>query len=341
MTYNSVATIMAINIELTNNNNMKKLLLLFVIMFLTGSYVFSQELNERTYKKWLKRCDVAYCLEGQRPDYNAANFWMLLYKNEKSRKIWENNIKSKTASIAYGKHCELRPTIYSYYDPIIQNSNKYYYGWRSMYESDLLGGFKYGDLQLCRGNFAPYNAAAFPDGLIVIDESLISLLDYYELLAVLAHEYAHYILCHTYVRSYRTIKKKNRNKIASSLVVGLWAASDAYNRGYNQAYAQANGHTYNAPDEIDWGQMYEIICADLDFSTYKHSFKYTQQQELQADLVAYRLLEWKGIGGDYITKALYKLLKYTGDNYDKDWSDHPSLSFRISVLQYLYNLEHK
>jgi len=176
------------------------------------------------------------------------------------------------------------------------------------------------------------NAFSTPDGQIFITDSLIFLLDFSHemLLGVCAHEMAHRTLMHSYLRAYETQRKLQKNNIVAGVIAGL-------NAGAN-AYAQANG----VASSDSWDDVNETTI-DLFESAYnnaynKFRYKYSREQEIEADIIAYRFLEWSGISGECYIRAL-ELLGTDSDKYYDETSDHPTIEMRIQLLEYLSNKE--
>lgn len=171
------------------------------------------------------------------------------------------------------------------------------------------------------------NAYALPDGRLFINSGLIRLdsLTYEGLLGVCAHEMAHYVLKHAATRFYKMEKKAKKNKILAGITAGVNVAA--------AGYAASQGV------DTDWDKVNETITdlAKWAFeNTEKYRYKYSREQELEADIVAYRFLECMGYGGENYIKVLeslqskYSMLEHTTTN-----SDHPSTSFRIGLLKYM------
>ena len=64
-----------------------------------------------------------------------------------------------------------------------------------------------------------------------------------------------------------------------------------------------------------------------------YQFKYSREIELQADIVAFRLLDWIGIGGERMKEALTLLADPF--EYSSDLDNHYTMSQRIAVLEQL------
>lgn len=175
------------------------------------------------------------------------------------------------------------------------------------------------------------NAFTTPDGQIFVTDSLVFLLDFSKnmLLGVCAHEMTHFILQHSLSIAFETQKKLQKNKIAAGIASGVSAAANAY--------AQANG----AVGSDSWNDV-ETTIETLFESAYndasRFKYKYSREQEIEADIIAFRFLEWIGVGGEYYINAL-KLIGTDNDKYFNKQSDHPTIKMRIQLLEYLSNLD--
>lgn len=149
------------------------------------------------------------------------------------------------------------------------------------------------------------------------------------LVGVMAHEYAHAVLCHQMRNIYDNIKRRKRNDILKGVSIALAAVGEGVN-----AYTDAVLGNEHSSYEFD-KQIYSIEKSyhkDL----LQYYFRYSRNLEYEADMIAYRFLEWSGYGGDnYI-----ELLKLLGANdplsyLDDDESEHPSISDRIAFIKYI------
>ena len=133
----------------------------------------------------------------------------------------------------------------------------------------------------------------------------------------------HYIIQHAYIHQWKSDKYENKNKIIAAVMSGLVAASDAY------AVSQgAKVDTDSTSEYIE--NTFEEAAKD----SYLYGFKYSREQELEADIIAVRFLEW--IGLDPI--IYIDTLKHLGTAYDHlitETSDHPTTQYRIDFLSHL------
>lgn len=150
--------------------------------------------------------------------------------------------------------------------------------------------------------------------------------NYNILMGYVAHEFAHGALLH-HVRSYYAeAKERRKNELFGGIAAGLnclAAGMEAYNAA---AYGIPTSGT-------DYGAVISNIGTDVKISTLKYSFKYSREQEFEADLFAYRFLEHLGCGEEFING-----LCILGTQYDfmfDEYSDHPTTSTRINFLNYV------
>ena len=73
------------------------------------------------------------------------------------------------------------------------------------------------------------------------------------------------------------------------------------------------------------------------FGKWEH---YGKKQEIEADIIAYRYLEWIGIGGDAYIQML-KLIDSDLEIFQNSGESHPLTSERIALLQYMTSDEWK
>ena len=177
------------------------------------------------------------------------------------------------------------------------------------------------------------NACAYPNGTLVFNTRLLAMMDCEEeLLGVVAHEMAHYMLEHA-VSNYIEIAQKAKKKklwanIAMVATTTLGAAASAVD--------VANGGT--GVGQIEAGAMLGFMIGDAIYNSLENlGYKFSQQQELEADAVAVALLENIGVSKSYYVSALNKLRM---EDYrfgreivkTKKKSTHPALDERIAKI---------
>lgn len=172
------------------------------------------------------------------------------------------------------------------------------------------------------------NAFCTPDGNIFITSKLLVEMgsDYYALLGIAAHEMAHYVLQHAASSVYAQKKRERRNNIIAGVASGIVAAT--------AIYSASQGADANMSDATV--KSIENMFGAAKRDAYMFGFRYDREQELEADIIAYRYLEWLGISGTHYIAALYRIWNEDDEFYANDVdSTHPSTIYRTRLLSYL------
>lgn len=151
-------------------------------------------------------------------------------------------------------------------------------------------------------------------------------LTYEMLMGFVAHEFAHGILKHhvreLYAQESERIKN-NRYAVIAAALYGIAAGANAYG-------AAMTGTTC---DNSAYYNMINQLPGIAQRETSRYCFKYSREQEIEADLVAFRFLERLGCGDEFIMG-----LELLGSDYDDiyvDNSTHPSVKYRVQFLRYV------
>ena len=299
---------------------MKKIFILF-------TFFFSISISAQSYKKILLNYDVIKYLP-EVSDGKADSFWKYINDNNKDFQSLINRINTKGGSAKKAKE-----TLSS-----LLSQNEYYYKSITKYNAHI-DSFKYiilGDLPVAHTasiNYLDYdeiNAFCTPkmnvyiyDGLLkaLPQDSKIGMPCFY---AVLAHELAHGMFQHSLVAMYKRFKKEKSNELFASIATGMAV--------FNDSYSKARGTENMVGDVSEYSAM---VHAWADKETLLYQFKYSREQEYQADIIAFRLLDWLGIGGEnvlYMLKSIQMPFEYSDE-----YNDHPTIQERIGLLEYLCN----
>lgn len=181
----------------------------------------------------------------------------------------------------------------------------------------------------------PYpNAWVNSSGYVFLSSSLMNMLDHEELIGVIAHEVAHHKLMHVEINFYAQKKKERKNKIWAGVLTGVTSAM-------NTAGAVMSS---SAGIQQDWNQvtqtniqMGNAIYGDLSKNAEMWGYKYSREQELEADLIAAELMDSVRIGRKKIISAFEKLRQNDrsmgiNTSVTKKKSDHPSWDERINAV---------
>lgn len=173
------------------------------------------------------------------------------------------------------------------------------------------------------------NACALPNGQIFINGGLLGIMSYPEIIGVVSHEIAHVILEHQLAHEYMMLKKRRGLEIASAVMMGINTAA--------AGFGAANGV------ETDWDDVkktnQELADSPTRYVNEFYTFKYSREQEIEADIVAYRFLDFMCDGGEYYISALQKLSSEDEKKFYDKQCDHPTTAFRINLLRYLRFLD--
>lgn len=171
------------------------------------------------------------------------------------------------------------------------------------------------------------SASCYPNGTLVINSGLFSTIHSEdELVAVLSHEIAHYVLDH-HVRNINEIEKNRRR---SEIFAGIATLATAVVEGV----AAANGNNYMpglATSAVAMMSSAAVasVCEDL-------GMEYNHEQEYQADRVAFEILSILGYKQEAMATVLSRIEQdfavYKGASMYISSETHPSINSRISRL---------
>lgn len=158
-------------------------------------------------------------------------------------------------------------------------------------------------------------------------------LTYEEILAVCAHEMAHCVCEHVVMSLWKETKKRKVNKMWADIGTGLFIGTVAATSGYAGANGQDVSHFNDiiAHSDILFNGAYNYA----EDATIKYRYRYSRDEESEADILAYRFMEALGYGGEHLLSMLKKIKELYGDTPAGKYDDHPSTTFRIQVISAL------
>ncbi len=146
------------------------------------------------------------------------------------------------------------------------------------------------------------------------------------LMGYVAHEFVHGVLFHHLRSFYAEAKELRKNKLLGGIEAGVAAVGEIAN-----AYSSAvTGADY---DTTSYGRKYDQIEENVKISTLKYTFAFSREEEVEADLIAFRFMQNLGRGEEFINGL--RLLGSEYDNLYDEYSDHPAISSRIDFLKYV------
>ena len=151
--------------------------------------------------------------------------------------------------------------------------------------------------------------------------------DYQRIMAVTAHEFAHGILLHHIRHEYRVAKEKRKNQLLGGIAAGLTAVS----AGADAYASSVTGVNY---DSQKYSRQIDKIADDVKISTLKYRYNYGREQELEADLIALRFMQFIGYEDKY-SEALQLITDSEDYFYSDEQSEHPSTMYRLEFLDFV------
>lgn len=305
---------------------MKKIIVTIIFIF---SIILVNAANvEKQYKKLIESFDIAN--EAKALDsINPTSFWnKMIDNNELCIKFLKDIQKNKGAEKEAIEKTTQVPRFYPQYDETIV---EYMQG----FCDTLLMNMGIEDLQInCSlhlinsDEINAYTVLTEEGFAMCITTGLFTKkgVTYEILMGYVAHEFVHGALFHHIRVFYAQAKERRKNELIGGLAIGLnglAAGLEAYN---SAAYGIP-------PSGTDYDAVVAGIAEDIKISTIKYKFKYTREQEYEADLIAYRFLEHLGKGESFING-----LRILGTSYDalyNEFSDHTTIRSRIDFLKYV------
>lgn len=136
-----------------------------------------------------------------------------------------------------------------------------------------------------------------------------------------AHEFIHGALQHGLRRCYDVALKRRKDEVAMGIALGCYAFAAGLNPGANNM-----AYYLYLQDEYQDTQNSQKRTAGLQLI-------YSREQEYEADLIAFRFMQFLGCEDEYIEG-----LRILGNSYDMQYDsfeDHLSIPARISFLKYV------
>lgn len=171
------------------------------------------------------------------------------------------------------------------------------------------------------------NAFIFSNGTLFITTGLLSTLNSEEeLIGVLSHEIAHFVLDHSIININKAVQRQKRAEFWAAFATGVAAAADVY---------VASNNEYYIPGAITMSTAV-LAYSIAETVNERLGLKYSQEQELAADKCAVELMKYIKIDPTALASALKKIENYciVSGNYLALTGEgtHPSLNFRISTI---------
>lgn len=171
------------------------------------------------------------------------------------------------------------------------------------------------------------NAFIFPNGTLIISTGLLSTIDSEEeLIAVLSHEIAHFVLDHSVININKTTQRQKRAEFWSAFVTGLASVVDSYASIKNNYYTP--GSITASTAVISYG-ISSLVIERL-------GLQYSREQEFAADKCAAELMKFINVNPTSLSSVLLKIKNYSilNGNYFalSGQGSHPTIEDRINLI---------
>lgn len=305
---------------------MKKVIFIFTIILFANN-IYSANI-EKQYKKLIEKLDVAEEVKNVKSNKPSA-FWEAVINNNASYAKFLKDIKKNKGAEkeALNKIAQIYRYYPEYDGSIIEKMQGFCDTLMICVGIDNLG------INCSLHVVSSYEVNAYTvltekGFAMCLTTGLISLknLTYEMLMGYVAHEFVHGALLHQVRAFYAQAKERRKNQLWGGIAIAL--------NGFAAGMESYNAAAYGIPTSgINYGANIANIGNDIKTTTLKYSFKYSREQEFEADLIAFRFLEHLGLGYEFI-RGLY-LLGTTYDQLYNDYSDHPTTKSRIDFLKYV------
>lgn len=307
---------------------MKPNVYFIIAFFLSFSiYTFAGS-SDKEYKKILEKHDVPIEAKGYDEDNPSAYWKALLNNNDQLYKFSKDMGKMKGAEKEALSELSKIPRFHAKYNSYICDEMQGFCD--TLLLNMGISGKDYNcSLHIVYDDEVNAFTALTDDGFAMcITSGFITKrgCTYEILMAAVAHEFAHGVYFHHLQCFYAVAKARRKNELYGGIAMALEAVSAAAD-GYAAGTA---GKKY---DSSIHSQNIERINRHIKTETERFSFKFNREQEYEADIVAYRFMQWIGEEDSFI-----ELLKFLGSDYDflyDEYSDHPTITARLGLIEYL------
>lgn len=299
--------------------NILRITILAIAAAVSSATLCARSYSESDYAKIIARYDVADTV--MRAD-NAEAFWELLQKTDRQfgktaksmsgkgdKDLKRTMVATLAACDTYFREVPVDGSLYTFSETIIDRS-----GLRGIAPTAIMSVTREEDVA----------AFSYPNGYFFITQPLYELLkgDSTAVLALISAEGAHYALQHAYAHSKWEKSRRNKRRFW-----GIFGAAAATTAGIIIDQA-TDGYT----PALELATIAAVAMTNLDHSQ-RYSMIYTPEQIFQADIVAYRFMEWAGYDGHKYIETLWR----TGFHLDaaNPQADAPQVTERIALLDYL------
>lgn len=241
-----------------------------------------------------------------------------------SKKGMQNDIRNDMEQDALEYIGRVKASGLLYDDPYLEN---YVYSLIAKIAPSTLIDSRPGNVNLIIVTDPEMNACMFPNGTLVINTGLLSTLHSEgELVGILSHEIAHFVLDHAIQNVNKAIARQKRAEFWAALATGVTAVAEGYVAAKNPNYRPGAATIGMA---VAASQVASQVVDRL-------GMKYNQEQEEEADVYAMEILNQLGYDKASLSSALKRIKAKLEEERSKSMYfasyTHPALVKRIATL---------
>lgn len=276
--------------------------------------------------------------EGNKVEINSKIKDCFEFKCDNIQQFWDANVVTKVLCQLkkYGFQDELRSEMESnaleyinkvksygleLNDPFLES---YIYGLVAKITPMQLIDGRPSDVNILIQENPSINAACFPNGTIVLNTGLLAMLHSEdELVAILSHEIAHFVLDHSVQNANAAIARQKRAEFWAAVATGLTAVAEGYATAQNSYYTPGTA-------TLSMAMLSTAIASKvIDYL----GMSYNHEQEEEADKLAVEALKILGYNENALATALARMKsESTREKHNAMYVNsytHPALVERI------------
>lgn len=300
--------------------------ILLAVVLMTALSTFGLD---KKIEKFVGKYDVAYAAKNL-PPHSPEKFWETAIEDNALLSKFNKNIeKGRGAEKEAWKKWKEIPRLYPQYDKSICRESQSYCD--SILDVAGMNGLDIG----CRLFVIDTDAVDLYTMLtdkgfaICMTKGLLSMegVDDSVVMGFVAHEFVHGAYRHYLQKLYDDARKKRKDRLVGAMVgVGILATAVAVD-------ALLPPDPYYPDGNIYYFEGDNTTINNYNQGPLKYAFRFSENQVLQADLVAFRFMENMGCAGAYLDGL--KILSPVYDSRPKDTDNTVPMSRRINFIEYM------
>lgn len=316
---------------------MKRAILFIIILCICA--IANAKSLDKEFRELIEQYDVSDRVKNLPKGEAPVDFWKMMVLSNEQFIDYEFKFKRNTGVAKYAlEQVALSQKFHARFCPIISRNQAV-----QQYCDSLLSVMGLKDYTDCKFDLYIYDSndinafcALTEEGFAILLPMGLAFNEYFDdkmIAGVVAHEFVHGVLRHNARQFFKEKKKEQRVRAKAeiaSVFNAIGEAADAYNTHYNNDLSRIIGEELRQNRiERTTAQIYEEAAQEID----KYHFDFSKELEFEADLIAYRFMDYVFSGDSYIDALRAVSAQNKGSNSED--LDHPSAQKRIEFLKYV------